>query len=265
MRAISSLLVTLAFFLLFASVAQGREYKVGEGDVLKITVFNHDDMTKVVRVGGDGNVDFPLVGMVKVSGLTVAEVGSAIATMLSNGYIINPQVSVFVEEFRSQRSVIMGEVQKPGLYELKGTIAFLELISMAGGLSKDAGEIAIIKRRSQTGAGGEKILTINLVELIAKGNTSLDVDIIDGDSIYINKAGVFYVTGEVKKPDSYKYTEGTTVIQAITMAGGFTDRASAGKIKIIRKEGNEEYVLDRVKLDEPVVPSDVIVVPESFF
>jgi polysaccharide export outer membrane protein len=87
----------------------------------------------------------------------------------------------------------------------------------------------------------------------------------DGDTVYITKAGVFYVTGEVKKPDAYKYEEGTTAIKAITMAGGFTDKASKGRIKIIRKVDGKEDVIEKVKMDEPVLPDDVIIVPESFF
>jgi polysaccharide export outer membrane protein len=109
------------------------------------------------------------------------------------------------------------------------------------------------------------MMHVDLKGLIERGDTSLDIQIMDGDSVYISKAGVFYVTGEVKKPDAYKYEEGTTVIKAVTMGGGFTDRASKGRVKIIRKVRGKEEILERVKMDEPVMPDDVIVVPESFF
>ncbi|MCK4911758.1 MAG: SLBB domain-containing protein, partial [Thermodesulfovibrionales bacterium] len=97
------------------------------------------------------------------------------------------------------------------------------------------------------------------------GDTSLDVPVLEGDSIYISKAGLIYVTGEVKRPDSYKLDDDTSVIKAITMAGGFTDKASASRVKIIRKVDGEEVVLDDVNMDDPVFNGDVIVIPESFF
>jgi polysaccharide export outer membrane protein len=87
----------------------------------------------------------------------------------------------------------------------------------------------------------------------------------DGDSVYISKAGVFYITGEIKTPASYKHEEGLTVIKAITKGGGFTEKASKGKVRIIRKVNGKEEVLEKVKMDEPVLADDVIVVPESFF
>lgn len=259
LKRIICLLVVIFFFNGYSSA---QDYIVGEGDVLKITVYEHPDLTIVARVSGDGNIIFPLLGQVRVEGLTVSEVSEKIARLLSDGYIVDPQVTVFIQEFRSKKATIMGEVNNPGLYQLQGDTTFLELISKAGGLTKDAGERAIIKRKTSK---GNKVITIDLKKLIEEGDTSLDINIQDGDSIYISRAGVFYVTGEVKKPDAYKYEEGTTVIKAITMAGGFTDKASTSRVKIIRKKDGKEFVLEKVKMDEPVMPDDVIVVPESFF
>lgn len=242
-----------------------QDYVVGEGDVLKIMVYDHPDLTTVVRVGGEGSVLFPLIGQVKIAGLTVPEVSGRLAGLLSQGYIVSPQVTVFIEEFRSQKATIMGQVNRPGLYELKGYTTFLELLSKAGDLTKDAGDRAIIKRKGEGPDKREKVITIDLRRLIAMGDTTQDTPILDGDSIYVIKAGVFYVTGEVKKPDAYKHEEGTTVLKAITMAGGFTDKASTGRIRIIRKSQGREETIEKVRLDEPVLPDDVVVVPESFF
>ncbi|HHN65343.1 MAG TPA: periplasmic polysaccharide biosynthesis/export protein [Nitrospirae bacterium] len=247
---------------LFCPYSFAQDYIVGEGDVLKITVYEHPDLTTVARVSGEGSILFPLIGQVKVKGLTVSEVSKKIARMLADGYIVNPQVTVFIEEFRSKKATIMGEVNNPGLYQLEGDTTFLELVSKAGGLTKDAGDRAIIKRKTPT---GNRVITIDLRKLIEEGDTSIDISIQDGDSIFISKAGLFYVTGEVKKPDAYRYEEGTTVIKAITMAGGFTDKASTSRVKIIRKKDNKEVVLEKVNMDEPIMPDDVIVVPESFF
>jgi polysaccharide export outer membrane protein len=141
----------------------------------------------------------------------------------------------------------------------------MELLSKAGGLTKNAGDSAVIKRKENPLDATEKKIAIDLKRLVEKGDMSLDVSVMDGDSIYIIKSGVFYVTGEIRKPDSYKYEEGLTIVKAITMAGGFTDKAATGKVKVIRKLNGKEEVLERVKMDEPVLPDDVIVIPESFF
>jgi polysaccharide export outer membrane protein len=245
--------------------ASSPDYIVGDGDLLRITVYDNPDLLTVVRVGGEGAILFPLIGQVKVDGLSVTSVAAKIETMLSDGYIVSPHVSVFIEEYRSQRATIMGQVNRPGLYELKGYTTFLELLSKAGDLTKDAGDKALIKRKAESAGKMEKTIVIDLKRLVEKGDTSQDQPIIDGDSIYVVKAGTFYVTGEIKKPDSYKIEEATTVLKAITMAGGFTDKASQGRVKIIRKVNGKEELLERVKLDTLVLPDDVIVVPESFF
>lgn len=257
-------------FCLILSVLAGgsalaQDYRVGEGDVLKVTVYDHDDLTTTSRVSGDGFIDFPLIGHLEVKGLTIAQITDKISSLLSDGYVVNPQVTIFIQEFKSKKAFIIGEVKNPGLYVLPGQTTFLALLSEAGGLNKDAGDKAIIKRKTGASENKEDILTVDLKDLIEKGDTSLDVMIADGDSVYVTKAGVFYVTGEVKKPDAYKCDEGTTVIKAITMAGGFSDKASKGRVKIVRKVDGKEEVLEKVKMDEPVLPDDVIIVPESFF
>ncbi len=245
--------------------AFAQDFIVGEGDVLKVTVYGHSDLDATVRIGGDGSVVMPLLGPVEVTGLPVSEIAKKMTGLFADGYLINPQVSVFVEEFRSKRAVILGQVQKPGLYELPGQTTLLELISKAGGLKEDAGAKVVIKRKSGAGTKDEDVVTIDLKRLVEQGEISLNLQVQDGDSIYINKAGVFFVTGEVKKPASYKVEEDTTVIKAITMAGGLTDKASATNIKIIRKKEGREEIFQKVKMDDPVLPDDVIVVPESFF
>ena len=255
----------IVFALFISEVAFSQDYIIGEGDVLKITVYDHDDLTTTARVSGDGMISFPLIGQVNVKGLTLSQITQKISVLLADGYIVNPQVSIFMQEFRSKKAFIMGEVNRPGLYVLPGHTTFLALLSQAGGLTKDAGDKAIIKRKAGPSETAEITITLDLKRLVENGDTSLDIPIMDSDSVYITKAGVFYVTGEVKKPDAYKYEEGTTVIKAITMGGGFTDKASTGRVRIIRKVNGKEEILEKVKMDETVRPDDVIVVPESFF
>lgn len=248
----------------FCRPAAAEDYLVGEGDVLKITVYDHKDMDATVRVSGMGTVSVALLGQVEVGGMSVSQIAARLSELWADGYIVDPQVAVFVEEFRSKKVIILGQLNKPGLYELRGQTTLLELISKAGGLTEDAGDQAIVKRRKKDGERDENVIVIDMKRLIQAGDTTLNLAVMDGDSIYINKAGVFYVTGEVKKPDAYKYEE-TTVIKAVTKAGGFTDKAAVKNVKIIRKTDDLEEVFDKVALDTAVLPGDVIVVPESFF
>jgi polysaccharide export outer membrane protein len=263
-RRLTSVL-TACLLLGCAALAYGQDYIVGEGDLLRISVYDNPDLATVVRITGEGTILFPLIGQVKVAGLTVSKVSQRLAELLAAGYLVSPQVAVFIEEYRSQKVTIMGQVNRPGLIELKGYTTFLEVLSKAGDLTKDAGDVAVIKRKSDGPDKKEKTISVDLKMLVGKGDTSQDVPVLDGDSIYVVKASVFFVTGEVKKPDSYKLEVGLTVLKAITMAGGFTDKAATGRVKIIRKKSGGEEYLEKVRLDELVGPDDVIVVPESFF
>jgi len=255
-------LIVLSFF---SVPCLAQDYQVGEGDVLKITVYDNPDLEKTVRVSSKGAIVLPLIESVEVGGMTVSEVTRKITELLAKDYLVDPHVSVFVEEFRSKNATILGEVNKPGLYEISGDISFLEMISKAGGFTKTAGDSAVIKRSLKPNQKTPEIIRIDLTDFIERGDTSVNVQVEDGDTIYIKKARLFFVNGEVRNPDAYKWEHNTTLIKAITFAGGFTARASPKNVKIIRKLNGEEKVLSKAKLDEPVFPDDVIVVPESFF
>ena len=262
-QALIALEISLLFFSVGECLAVTGGYVVGEGDVLKITVYDHPDLETKVRVNGDGQILMPLLGHVDVAGLTVSQISKKLAKMLADGYLVNPQVNVFIEEYGSKKAVILGMVNKPGLYELKGPTTLLELISKAGGLSKEAGNRVTIKRIAPDGK--KESINIDLKALMEGGDISLNVQINDKDNVYVAKAGMVYVTGEVKEPNAYKIDEGTTVIKAIALAGGFTGKAAKGKVKIIRIVNGKKEVLKNVHMDTPVLPEDVIVVPESFF
>jgi len=260
------LFVLLIISLVSIGSGYAQEYLVGNGDVLKITVYDNDDLKTVVRVSGEGSIVVPLLGKIQIRNLTIPQISEKMAHLFADGYLKNPQVNVFIEEYRAQKVVILGQVNRPGLYELRGPTTFLELISKAGGLTTDVGDKVIIKRKPvKPQQRDQTVITLNLTNLIEKGDISQNILIIDGDNIYLNKAGYFYVTGEVKKPNAYKYREETTVIKAIAMAGGFSGKASKNKVKIYREVNNKKGIIENVKPDDPILENDVIVVPESFF
>ncbi len=247
----------------WAAPAQA-DYLLGPGDVVKISVYDNLDLSTTARVGNDGRIQFPLVGAVPVLGLSVQGVSNQIKTLLADGYLVDPQVTVFVDEYRSQKVVIVGHVRNPGVQELSGPTNLLELISMAGGLGADAGDRVTINRKQ--GSGGEtEVLRVDLKRLLETGAADLNLQVQDGDNIFIAKAGMFYVTGQVKSPNAYKFENGTTILKAISMAGGFSPIAAESRVRVIRIIDGKETVLGKVSMQEPVVPDDVIVVPESFF
>lgn len=249
----------------FAEVCLAQDYQIGEGDLLKISVYDNPDLEKTVRVSNEGIIILPLIGHVSAKGQTEASLSKRISEQLADGFLVDPHVSVFVQEFRAQKVTILGEINSPGLYEISGDISFLELVSKAGGFTQLAGNAAVIKRQPADTQKHKKIIQIDLKNFMEKGDTSVDVSLKHGDAIFVKIADMFYVNGEVKNSDVYKYKENMTVIKAITMANGFTEKASSTNIKIIRKVNGNAKIFEKVNMDMPVLPEDIIVVPESFF
>jgi len=256
----------LSIVLCAGRTARAQDYVLGEGDLLNISVYDNADLTTQARVSGGGVISFPLVGEVGVSGLTVREAEVKLAGLLTNGFLREPHVSVFVAEYRSKKVTILGEVGKPGLYELTGNVTLVEIISRAGGLTADAGDTLSIQHKGpgmeQPGAAVQEAVDMN--RLMREGDLSANIAVQDGDSIFINKSGYVYVTGEVNHPGSYKIGKDTTVMKAIALAGGLTGIASPGRTCIIRKSDGKESELS-VEMGCTVQPDDVISVPESIF
>ena len=268
---ISAVLVLSAFvFHFLPSIARGQDYLVGEGDLLKITVYGHPDLETMVRVGGDGKITFPLLGGVEVAGLTSNGIERKIILLIEDGYIKNAHVTVFIAEYKSKKVTVLGEFSKPGIIKLTGEATLLEVISDAGGVTLNAGETLYIKRKSIDGlnaedAGKDISVTVDLKRLLEGGDVDVNVKVKDGDSIYVPRASFVFVSGEVSKPGAYKITKDLTVLKAITLAGGFTIKAWRGRTKIIHKNEDGSEVTVRARMDDIVSPDDMILVPESFF
>lgn len=261
LKILSLLLVCLCFCRTDLSFA--KDYRVGPGDVLSVTVYDNDDLATKVRVSSAGTIVMPLLGQIEVNNLTINEITDKITRLLSDGYLVNPQVNIFVEEFRSKKVVVLGSVKTPGLVELSGPTNFLELLSKSGGLDKDAGDTATIQRQ---GVGeGKDVVVIDLRALIDRGDLSQNIQINDGDSVFISRSGMCYITGEVEEPGTYPCGQGTTVLKLVALAKGFTGKASKSNINIVRLVDNEKTVLEDVDVSTPLVNNDVVVVPESFF
>ncbi len=259
----------MVFVLAFFSLAYGQDYIIGEGDVLKMTVYDNDDLTTTVRVSGEGRINLPLIGTVDIGGLSMPQALKKITDSYAAGYLVDPQVQLFVQEFQSKRVTILGQVIRPGQLELSKRTTLLDLISKAGGLAKDAGREAVIKRKNSESEEPD-IIRVDLERLIELGDTTQNLVVQDGDTVYVSKEEELYVyvSGEVRHPDAYRYDEDKplTVLHAVTIAGGLTAKASAGRIRVVRKKDTgENEVFKGTNMDFPLIPGDVVVVPESFF
>jgi len=260
-------LIICAFLLvsLFNSLAFTQDYLLGSQDVLKITVYEHPDLTTETRVGENGRITFPLIGELDAKGLNTRELEKNIAEKLSNmRYIKEPNVSVFISQY-GKRVTIIGEVMKPGQYEIPGTPTVLDMISTAAGLGPNAGYTTTVFRKE---AGPEgKIKTINIIidldKLLNGGDLSQNIELQSGDVVYVPKA-VFYVYGEVNKPGAYRLEKGITVKRAIAIAGGLTPKGSQSRIAITRKNHDREET-HGAEIDDAVEIDDVIRIKESIF
>lgn len=250
----------LSIFLLFwLGGAAAQSVQVGTGDVLKILVYGHPDLESVERIAEDGTISFPLVGDISVVGMTEREVEKAIAGKLESSRVIrNPDVSVSVEEYSSLRVSILGYVTKPGVYELTKKSTLLDAVAEAGGLTDEAGGMAVI---TKSGQGAENKVQIDLDALLKAGDISKDVVLADGDRVYISRTPRFFIYGQVNRPNSYRLEPGMNVMQAIAIAGGLTRFGTERGLVINRGESKGMPA----GISTPVQDGDVIFVKESLF
>jgi polysaccharide export outer membrane protein len=251
-----------------------QEYRVGPKDVLKVTVWGHEDLSRQVVVSADGTFPFPLVGDIRAAGLTPGEIEGRLRDTLGKDYLVNPQVSVSVQEYRSQRVFVLGEVEKPGTYVLTGQTTLLDVLSQAGGPGKNAGrQVVVVRVPTSSGpvapdAAGSVTLRANLKRLL-DGIAGENVPLQSGDTVYVPKLTSFFVLGEVQRQGAYAMEKETTALEAVTLAGGFTDRAAPSGGKILRRRADGAQDSIDVDLTDPrarevqLTEGDTLLVPRG--
>jgi polysaccharide biosynthesis/export protein len=263
-------------FFFHASTSTADDYKLGPEDVIDVRVFELDQLNRTLRVSGDGKIELPLVGSIEVSGLTPNKVAGQIADRLRDRYVQNPQVSIFITEFNSQKVSLLGAVATPASYPLSGQRRLLQVLAEAGSLGPEAGNTLYVFR--QTDDGRSARLTVPLNELLLQGDPRWNVLLRAGDVISVPPEQAIAVTvlGAVNSPGVHKLPvgDGATLLKAVALAGGLNERASKKGIQIKRSEtdGSETVikvdlgdVLSGKKPDVVLREGDVVVVRESFF
>src|SRR5262245_26844194 len=255
------------------STATVTDYVVGPQDVLTITCYDQADLSGKFTIEADGTFTYPLIGRFRAGGLTLRKVEDALKKQLvDEGFFRNPQITVAVETYKSQKVFIVGEVRTPGTYPLSGNMSLVEAIARAGSTLPSSSGEAIIVHAGENADGptlptkenDKNVERVNLREL-ERGVFSQNSALRDGDTIFVPRAESIYVLGQVKNPNTYALQhKNTTVLQALALAGGRTDRGSMSRIVIIRIVKDEKKEL-KATLTYTVLPGDTIVVRERFF
>ena len=243
---------------------QRGDYLLGPGDVIRIQVFQSTDLTVEARISESGVISYPLLGVVKMAGLSPQQAENLISTRLRDGkFLQNPQVTLNVLEFRSQQVSVLGNVNKPGRYPLETTgMRLSEMLSMAGGVTPTGADSVILMT---TRDGRPQRIEIDLVDMFTSGDLSRDVVLQSGDTVFVNRAPNYYVYGQVQRPGQYPLDRGMTVAQAIAKGGGLTLRGTDRGVRLHRRFGERNIQVLEPKLDDPVRPDDLIFVRESIF
>ena len=271
------LLLTIALGLVLlappSSAQSAGDYVIGPQDVLTIAVFDQADLGGKFAVELDGSFTFPLIGRVKAGGMTIRDFETQLKTRLADGFFKNPQVTVAIEQYRSQRVFVTGEVRNPGSYALTGDMTLIEALAKAGSTTPSASDEVVVVRggkgaeQAATPGDGRDTRRINLKNLQSGAAASENLALRDGDTIFVAKAELTYVLGQVKNPGSYAIRSDTTVLQALSLAGGVTPTGAMNRTRIIRATRDEKTDTNEIKakLTDIVQPGDTIMVPERFF
>ncbi len=260
----------------------GSEYRVGQDDLLEITVFEIPELGTTGRVTALGYLSLPLIGPVRVSGMTPQELAVQIEGALRENFVNDPHVNVFVREYASQPVAILGAVKVPGIYQIKGQKMLLEMLAMAQGLTLNPGStIQVIRGMAAPALDGTddvptnaQTVTIDIEDLMERGHIELNIPIYAGDVINVLQAGSVFVVGEAVAPGEKVLRNGrsVTVTTALALGGGFTPDAKRGDVMIIRlhRDGTREEILvepDKIMSgdmpDIAMLPNDILWVPSS--
>jgi len=263
-KLLAGILCTLAAVLSLCARAQEphAEYRLRAGDVVSISVFQNADLKLDTRITESGNISYPLIGVIRIGGMTIAAAEQAIAKALSDGGFVNkPQVTISLKSMRGNIVSVLGQVSKPGRFELETVnLRVTDLLSMAGGISKEGADIAIL-----TGTRDGKPLRkeIDIAGIFLDDRRADNLFVADGDAIYVHRAPVFYIYGEVGKAGTHRVERGMTIRQALAQAGGPSTRGTERRLLLYRRGAGGTIERLSPDLNDPVLPDDVFYVRES--
>ncbi len=247
-----------------AAATPSADYRLGPGDQIRVQVYQNPDLSIEARVSEQGTINYPLVGSIQLGGQTIGQAENKIAQALRQGqYLKQPQVNIVLLQVRGNQVAVLGQVQKPGRFPLETTNTRVsDLLAAAGGVTP-MGDDVLIVTGTRGGQPFRKVIDIPALFLNQKGQD--DILVQGGDTLFVNKAPVYYIYGEAQRPGPYRIERGMTVQQAVAQGGGPTPRGSLNRLKLTRVGPDGKQQEMDARLTDPVLPNDVIFVRESLF
>jgi polysaccharide export outer membrane protein len=241
-----------------------QQYLIGPGDILRISVFKNPDLSLDARVSEAGTLSYPLIGSVPVGGLTLSAAEKKLAELLrEGGFVLNPQVNILVTTALAGLVSVLGEVKTPGRYAIEAAGGHLSgMLAVAGGIAPTGADIVIV-----SGLRGGKPFRreIDIVAMSLGSNAADDILLSGGDTLFVNRAPLFYIYGQVQKPGQVRLERAMTVMQALAAGGGMTGKGTSRGIVRHRRDAGGKVKEEGVSLDDDVRDQDVIYVKESLF
>jgi polysaccharide export outer membrane protein len=251
--------------LVFNAQAQGKpDYPLGAGDAIKIQVFQNPDLTIETRVSENGSITYPLLGAVDLGGLSIAAAEKKIGDGLQKGgFIQNPQVNIVLIQIRGNQVSVLGQVGRPGRFPLEtANTRLTDMLANAGGAAPGGDDIVII---SGVRDGKPFLKLVDLPAIFLNARLEDDILMQGGDSIYVHRAPMYYIYGEVQRPGAFRVERGMTVMQALAQGGGTTARGSEKRLRLNRKTIEGKVLQIEPNLNDLVLPNDVLYIKESLF
>ena len=241
-----------------------QDYRLGPGDTIGVQVYQSPDLSVDARVAESGVIGYPLVGSIQLGGLTISEAEKKIADALrTGGFVKVPQVNIILRQVRGNQVAVLGQVSKPGRFPLETfNTRVSDMLAMAGGTTPTGDDVLIVSGQ-RGGKPFRKIIDIPALFLNAK--TDDDIILSGGDTLYVNKAPMFYIYGEAQRPGPYRIERGMTVMQALAQGGGPTVRGSQNRLRLHRRDIDGKVIETTPQLTDLVRSEDVLYVRESLF
>ncbi len=244
--------------------AAAQEYRLGSGDVIRIGVYQNPDLTLETRIAETGLVSFPLLGNVRIGGLSVTAAEKLIADGLRNGnFVRQPQVTIVVLQVRGNQASVLGQVNRPGRYPLEvADMRLTDLLAMAGGTAVGGADLVVV---TGTRNGRPMRVEVDLPAVFAPGGRDKDILILNGDAIWVDRQPLVYIYGEVQRPGAMRLERGMTLMQALATGGGLTQRGTEKGIRVHRRAAGGQVQVIQPGMDGPMQDGDVVYVRESLF
>lgn len=247
-----------------AAVPTNQDYRLGAGDSIGVQVYQSPDLSVDARVSESGVISYPLIGSVQLGGLTIGEAEKKIADALrTGGFVKVPQVNIVLRQVRGNQVAVLGQVSRPGRFPLETfNTRVSDMLAAAGGVTPTGDDVLILTGQRE-GKPFRKVIDIPALFLNEKSDE--DIVLAGGDTLYVNKAPMFYIYGEAQRPGPYRIERGMTVMQALAQGGGPTVRGSENRLRLHRRDAAGKVVETTPRLTDPVRAEDVIYVRESLF